>query len=54
MLPGPDTMQIIRIGSASRKLGAVCGLGTTIGNLIWGVASLLGPCLLYTSDAADE
>ncbi|QQU88286.1 LysE family translocator [Corynebacterium glucuronolyticum] len=42
MLPGPDTMQIIRIGSASRKLGAVCGLGTTIGNLIWGVASLLG------------
>ncbi|MCT1564181.1 LysE family translocator [Corynebacterium glucuronolyticum] len=35
-------MQIIRIGSASRKLGAVCGLGTTIGNLIWGVASLLG------------
>lgn len=42
MLPGPDTMQIIRVGSASRKLGAVCGLGTTIGNLIWGVASLLG------------
>ncbi|MGS2664854.1 LysE family translocator [Corynebacterium glucuronolyticum] len=42
MLPGPDTMQIIRIGSASRKLGAVCGLGTTIGNLIWGIASLLG------------
>lgn len=42
MLPGPDTMQIIRVGSASRKLGAACGLGTTIGNLIWGVASLLG------------
>ena len=46
MLPGPDTMQIIRVGSASRKLGAVCGLGTTIGNLIWGVASLLGLSVL--------
>lgn len=35
MLPGPDTMQIIRVGSASGRLGAACGLGTTLGNLIW-------------------
>lgn len=49
MLPGPDTMQIIRVGSASGRLGAACGLGTTLGNLIWGVASLAGLSALVTT-----
>ena len=49
MLPGPDTVQIIRVGSASGRLGAACGLGTTLGNLIWGVASLAGLSALVTT-----
>lgn len=40
--PGPDLVQIIRLGTRSRVAGVACALGIMIGNTIWIAASLLG------------
>lgn len=40
--PGPDLVQIIRVGSKDRRSGVLCALGIMVGNTIWIVASLAG------------
>ncbi|MBN9644415.1 LysE family translocator [Corynebacterium sp. CCM 8862] len=40
--PGPDIVQIIRTGAASRTAGIWCAVGICTGNLIWITASLAG------------
>ncbi|OFT59423.1 threonine transporter [Corynebacterium sp. HMSC05H05] len=40
--PGPDLVQIIRVGSKDRRSGVMCALGIMLGNTIWIVASLAG------------
>lgn len=40
--PGPDLVQIIRVGSKDRRSGVLCALGIMLGNTIWIVASLAG------------
>ena len=40
--PGPDTFQIIRIGSRDRAAGVWAAVGITLGNAFWIIASLLG------------
>lgn len=40
--PGPDLVQIIRVGSRSRSAGLWCALGIMVGNTVWISASLLG------------
>ncbi|WP_244651478.1 LysE family translocator [Corynebacterium diphtheriae] len=41
-LPGPDVLQIVRMGTKNRHLGMWCALGVMTGNTIWIVGSLLG------------
>ena len=33
--PGPDLVQIIRVGSKDRRSGVMCALGIMLGNTIW-------------------
>ncbi|GAB2503197.1 Threonine efflux protein [Corynebacterium atrinae] len=40
--PGPDVVQLIRVGSRSRAAGVWCALGIMLGNALWILASLLG------------
>lgn len=40
--PGPDLVQIIRLGARSRAAGIACALGIMVGNTVWIAASLLG------------
>lgn len=40
--PGPDVVQILRLGSRSRADGVACALGIMIGNTGWILGSLLG------------
>lgn len=40
--PGPDVVQIIRLGSRTRSDGVACALGIMLGNTLWIVGSLLG------------
>ncbi|RKT56911.1 LysE family translocator [Saccharothrix australiensis] len=41
--PGLDTMMLLRmVLGGGRKAGFVCGLGTTLGCLVWGAASVVG------------
>ena len=40
--PGPDLLQIIRVGSKDRRSGVLCALGIMLGNTIWILASLAG------------
>lgn len=40
--PGPDLVQIIRLGSRSREAGIWAALGIMVGNTIWITASLAG------------
>ena len=47
--PGPDTLQIIRLGARSRADGVWCALGICAGNTLWIVASLIGLSALMTT-----
>lgn len=47
--PGPDLVQIIRVGSRSRAAGIWCALGIMLGNTLWVTASLLGMSALVTT-----
>jgi len=40
--PGPDVVQIIRVGSRDRVAGMACAAGIMVGNTAWILASLLG------------
>ncbi|MCQ4626980.1 LysE family translocator [Corynebacterium sp. CCUG 65737] len=40
--PGPDLVQIIRVGAKSRAAGVACAFGIMAGNALWIAASLLG------------
>lgn len=40
--PGPDLVQIIRVGTRSRRAGIWCAVGIMVGNTIWIIASLAG------------
>ena len=40
--PGPDLLQIIRVGSKDRRSGVLCALGIMLGNTVWILASLAG------------
>ena len=40
--PGPDLVQIIRLGTKSRAVGVACAVGIMLGNTVWIAASLLG------------
>lgn len=40
--PGPDLVQIIRLGTKSRAAGVACAVGIMVGNTFWITASLLG------------
>lgn len=47
--PGPDLVQIIRLGSRSRSDGIWTALGIMVGNTIWISASLLGLSALLSA-----
>nr|WP_246875160.1 LysE family translocator [Corynebacterium sp. Marseille-P3884] len=40
--PGPDIVQIARLGVKSRAAGVACAVGIMVGNTFWIAASLLG------------
>ncbi|MGV0437395.1 LysE family translocator [Corynebacterium mastitidis] len=40
--PGPDIVQITRVGARSRRAGVWCAVGIMTGNAVWIVASLAG------------
>ncbi|MGP6175642.1 LysE family translocator [Corynebacterium sp. A21] len=40
--PGPDLLQIMRLGAKSRAAGIWCALGIMVGNTLWILASMLG------------
>ncbi|RNE48198.1 LysE family translocator [Corynebacterium alimapuense] len=47
--PGPDLVQIIRLGSRSRATGIWCALGIMLGNILWITGSLLGLSALVSA-----
>lgn len=47
--PGPDLVQIIRLGSRSRSDGIWVAIGIMVGNTIWICASLLGLSVLIST-----
>ncbi|QGU06152.1 Threonine efflux protein [Corynebacterium occultum] len=50
--PGPDLLQITRVGSRSRPAGVWCALGIMVGNTIWILASLAGLSALINAQPA--
>lgn len=50
--PGPDLVQIIRVGSRSRGDGIWAAIGIMVGNAIWICASLLGLSVLISTTPA--
>lgn len=40
--PGPDVVQILRLGARARADGVACAIGIMIGNSVWILASLFG------------
>lgn len=47
--PGPDVVQIARLGVKSRAVGVACAVGIMVGNTFWIAASLLGLSALIQS-----
>lgn len=47
--PGPDVVQITRLGSRSKSDGVACALGIMVGNTGWIAASLLGVAALVST-----
>lgn len=41
-LPGPDTLQITRLGTKEKQAGIMCAIGIMVGNTVWITASLIG------------
>lgn len=47
--PGPDILQIVRVGSRARHAGIWCALGIMMGNTLWIAASLAGLSALIST-----
>ncbi|KQB87133.1 LysE family translocator [Corynebacterium lowii] len=47
--PGPDIVQITRMGARSRRAGVWCAVGIMTGNALWIIASLAGLSALITA-----
>ncbi|MCF4005613.1 LysE family translocator [Corynebacterium uropygiale] len=47
--PGPDVVQIVRVGSRTRQAGIWCALGIMVGNTVWILASLAGLSALIST-----
>lgn len=50
--PGPDLLQIMRVGARSRRAGIWCATGIMVGNAIWILASLAGLSALINAQPA--
>lgn len=49
MSPGPDTVQLLRLGSRSRRNAVLAAVGICTGNVIWPVVTMLGLAALIAS-----
>ena len=47
--PGPDTVQIIRLGSRSRHLALWAAVGICTGNILWPIVTMAGLSALITA-----
>ena len=47
--PGPDTVQLIRLGSRSRRNAVAAAIGICTGNIIWPVLSMIGLAALIAA-----
>lgn len=47
--PGPDTVQLIRLGSRSRRTAIVAALGICSGNILWPVVTMAGLAALIAA-----
>lgn len=47
--PGPDTVQLLRLGSRSRRNAVFAALGICTGNIIWPLLSMLGLAALIAA-----
>lgn len=47
--PGPDTVQIIRLGSRSRHLAVWAAVGICTGNILWPIVTMAGLSALITA-----
>ncbi|AIU90738.1 LysE family translocator [Corynebacterium ulcerans] len=47
ILPGPDLLQVIRVGTKDRRAGVWCAIGIMMGSTIWIVASLMGLSTIF-------
>lgn len=49
MSPGPDTVQLLRLGSRSRRNAVLAAVGICTGNVIWPVVTMLGLAALIAT-----
>lgn len=49
MSPGPDTVQLLRLGSRSRRNAVFAAVGICTGNVIWPVVTMLGLAALIAT-----
>lgn len=47
--PGPDTVQLIRLGSRSRRNAILAALGICFGNVLWPVVTMVGLAALIAT-----
>ena len=48
-VPGPDTVQLIRLGARSRRSAVFAALGICTGNVLWPVVTMLGLAALIAT-----
>ncbi|MDK8891228.1 LysE family translocator [Corynebacterium macclintockiae] len=48
-VPGPDTVQLIRLGARSRRSAVFAALGICTGNVLWPVVTMLGLAALIAA-----
>lgn len=48
-VPGPDTVQLIRLGARSRRSAVFAALGISTGNVLWPVVTMLGLAALIAA-----
>lgn len=49
MSPGPDTVQLLRLGSRSRRNAVLAAVGICTGNVIWPLVTMLGLAALIAT-----
>ncbi|MDO4909399.1 MAG: LysE family translocator [Corynebacterium sp.] len=47
--PGPDVIQILRVGLRSRRNGVLCAIGIMTGNTVWTLLSVMGVGMLIST-----